>query len=70
LRGSEAARQAAKEVSAELGAATLASEVDVTDRDAVDDAVRAVHAKVLRSWRARIAARAEWKAAIADPTAA
>ncbi|MET9819964.1 SDR family NAD(P)-dependent oxidoreductase [Streptomyces sp. NPDC006355] len=39
----DAVRQAAKDLNTELGAATLASEVDVTDRDAIDAAVRAVH---------------------------
>jgi 2-hydroxycyclohexanecarboxyl-CoA dehydrogenase len=42
-RHGDAARQAPKELSAELGVGMLASEVDVTDRDAVDEAVRAVH---------------------------
>ncbi len=42
-RHGAAARQAAEELSVELGVGTLASEVDVTDRDAVDEAVHAVH---------------------------
>jgi NAD(P)-dependent dehydrogenase (short-subunit alcohol dehydrogenase family) len=42
-RHGDAARQAAEELSVELGVGTLASEVDVTDRDAVDEAVHAVH---------------------------
>lgn len=39
----DAARQAAKELSTELGTSVLACEVDVVDRTAIDNAVRAVH---------------------------
>ncbi|MEU9273091.1 SDR family NAD(P)-dependent oxidoreductase [Streptomyces sp. NPDC048251] len=39
----DAVRQAAKDLSTELGAGTLACEVDVTDRDSIDAAVQAVH---------------------------
>ncbi|MGW0820985.1 SDR family NAD(P)-dependent oxidoreductase [Streptomyces sp. NPDC002845] len=42
-RQGDAARQAAQELSSGLGSATRAYEADVTDRTAVDDAVRAVH---------------------------
>lgn len=42
-RRADVAKRAADELGSDLGAAVLAQEVDVRDRDAVDDAMRAVH---------------------------